>query len=189
MLLKRLALAALLPLAACATGGVSLSHQEVDTAYSPGEFAYAGAGRDLRVDVVGNPFGGDRAAFAAAVTDAMQGRHWGQRTNFTTTPGETARPKYRVLMLFDPPVSLNAMRLCPEQPSALPTVAAGDEVVLFAAFCRDGKSLTSIKGRVSGVAGARDPIFRELVGGVTNGLFPPERSRQRGNRCPPWVKC
>ncbi|MBE9553733.1 MAG: hypothetical protein IMF05_09760, partial [Proteobacteria bacterium] len=86
MRIRHCLLAAALAVAACAAGGVRLTQQEIAPSYSPGEFAYAGAGRDMRVVVVGNPFGGDRAVFERAVTDAMQGRHWGQRTNFTTTP-------------------------------------------------------------------------------------------------------
>ncbi len=184
------AIATLLPLAACAPGGTSLTQQEVSVAYSSGAFAYAGAGRDLRVVVVGNPFGGDPVAFGTAVTEAMQGRHWGQRTNFTTSPGETARANYRVLMLFDPPADLNAMRLCREEPGALPTAPAGGEVVLFGAFCRGDSSLTTIKGRVSGAANARDPAFRALVADVTNGLFPPARDRNRSrDRCRPPALC
>jgi len=176
--------------AACAAGGVRLTHQDVNTAYSPGEFAYAGAGRDLRVEIVGNPFGGDAAAFAAAVTDAMKGQHWGQPTNFTTTPGESARTDYRVMMLFNPPVNLNAMRLCREGASTLPTEATGDGIALFGAFCLGDKELTAIKGKVSSTSGPRDPAFRNLVGQVTHGLFPPERDRLRDDRrCLPWMKC
>lgn len=187
---KLVAAALLTVTTACATGGVSLTLRDVDTAYSAGEFAYAGAGRDLRVVVAGNPFGGDAAAFAAVVTDAMQGRHWGQRTNFTTSPGEDARESYRVLMLFHPSATLNSTRLCRDEASALPTEAAGDGIALFGAFCRGDKALTSIKGRISGATAAQDPAFRELVGQVTNGLFPPERDRERNrHRCPPWMNC
>jgi len=176
--------------AACAAGGVRLSHQNVNVAYSPGEFAYAGAGRDLRVEVVGNPFAGDAAAFAAAVTDAMRGQHWGQPANFTTTPGENARRDYRVMMLFNPPVSLNAMRLCRDDAATLPTEATGDGIALFGAFCLGDKELTAIKGHVAGAAGPQDPAFRSLVGQVTRALFPPERDRLRDDRrCPPWMKC
>lgn len=185
-----LAIATLTLLAGCAPGGVSLTHQDVSTGYSPGEFAYAGANRDLRVVIVGDPFGGDRAAFGSAVTDAMQGRHWGQPANFTTTPGDDARPLYRVLLLFDPPATLNRMRLCRDEDSALPTGPAGDGVVLYGAFCRDDRSLTTIRGRIPEATGPDDPAFRELVGQVTNGLFPPDRDRRRdSDRCPPWMKC
>lgn len=177
-----LLLAAALAAAGCAAGNVRLSQQDTASTYSPGEFAWAAGGRDLWVVVVGNPFGGDAAAFEAAVTAAMQGRHWGPRTNFTTTPGAGARTRYRVVLLFDPPAALNAPRLCADAPSALPSEAAGDEVVLFAAFCHGKRLRSQVKGRIAPAAGAADPAFRELVGQVTSGLFPPDRGigRDRG---------
>lgn len=175
--------------AACA-GGVSLSLHEIDNSYNPGEFAYAGAGRDLRVIVVGVPFEGDYPEFGKTVTDAMQGQHWGQRPNFTTTPGASARNSYRVVMLFNPPRDLNGMRLCDQPAATLPSLEPGDAVVLYGAFCREKKSLTEIKGRASGIGSPNDPLFRELVGRVTNGLFPPSRDldRDRGG-CPIWKRC
>jgi len=186
---KLVAVAFIALTAACASSGVTLTRQFVDTAYSPNEFGYAGAGRDLRVVVAGNPFGGDAAAFGTAVTDAMQRSHLGQRTHFTTSPGETAREGYRVLMLFNPPNALNSMRLCREEPSALPTEATGDGIAVYGAFCRDDKALTSIKGHASSAAAASDPAFADLVGQVTTGLFPPERDRDRNQRCPPFMQC
>ena len=175
-------LAAVLATTACAAGNVRLTQQDVTPTYSPGEFAVVAAGRDLWVVVAGNPFGGDAAAFEAAVTDAMQGRHWGQQTNFTTTPGANANTRYRVVLLFGPPRALNGARLCRDAPSALPSESEGEEIVLFAAFCHGKRLRTQIKGRISSVAGPGDPDFRELVGQVTNGLFPPDRGggRDRG---------
>jgi hypothetical protein len=42
---------------------------------------------------------------------------------------------------------------------------------------------------VSGAKGPQDRAFRELVGQVTNGLFPPDRGRNRSNGCPPGIIC
>jgi len=187
MRLRLSLVAAVLAVAACAAGGVRLTQQETAPTYSPGEFAYVGAGRDLRVVVVGNPFGGDRSGFEKAVTDAMQGEHWGQRTNFTTTPGASARDRYRVVLLFGPPRSLNGTRLCHDDASTLPSESAGGGIVLFAAFCRGKRLRTVIKGHISGATGPGDPAFRELVGQVTNGLFPPDRGIDHEPGEPVWI--
>lgn len=174
--------AAFFAVAACSAGDVRLTHQEISSTYSPGEFAYAGAGRDTWVVIVGNPFGGDAGAFEAAVTNAMQGRHWGQRTNFTTVPGADAYIRYRVVLVFDPPPTLNGLRLCRDAPTVLPSESGGDGITLFAAYCRGKRLRTHIKGQIAGASGPNDPAFRELVGQVTNGLFPHGRGggRDRG---------
>jgi len=69
-----LLIAVLVAATACAPGNVRLTRQDFSSEYGAGQFAYAGAGRDFRVDVVGNPFGGDQTAFGQIVTEAMQGR-------------------------------------------------------------------------------------------------------------------
>jgi hypothetical protein len=175
-------------LAACAPGNVRLSQQYVLTTYSPGEFAHAAAGRDLGVVVAGNPFGGgDQETFARQVTDAMQGQHWGQPTNFTATPGPSARGIYRVVMLFGPPPSANVARLCGADLASLANQRQGEGIELMAAFCRDDTTRTGITGNISGASGPDDPAFRALVGQVTNGLFPPERDRERDRGDPMWL--
>jgi hypothetical protein len=189
MNLKTFAVAALVLVAACAPGNVRLTQLDITPTYSPNEFAYAAAGRDLQVVIVGNPFDGDQAAFEAAVTDAMQGRHWGQPTNFTTMPGAEARLTFRVVLIFNPRVGMNAARQCREEALAVQTVPTDDQIELSAAFCREDGVRTRIRGRVSRATGPEDVAFRELVGQVTNGLFPPARGRNRGRRCPPGVIC
>lgn len=179
----------MLATAGCASGSVRLTHQDINPMYGAGQFAYAGAGRDLRVDVVGNPFGGDAASFGRAVTNAMQGQHFGPATNFTTSPGGDARDAYRVVMLFDPPASFNPMQLCDESPSALPTQPRQDGISAFAAFCRGSKALSSVKGDVAAASGPDDPAFRALVGRVTHALFPPDRRADPNDRCTPLLTC
>lgn len=177
-------------LAAACTSEVRLTQQEISPSYRPGEFAYAGADRDMRVIVVGNPFGGEQEAFEWAVTIKMQGNHWGPRTNFTATPDASARNSYRIVMLFDPPVDMAPARLCRDDPSTLPSINNPDTTTLFAAFCRERRSLTEIKGSVPRPSGPEDPVFGDLVAEVTNGLFPPDRSHDdsRGD-CRLWLHC
>lgn len=174
---------------ACAGAVVRLSQQEVSPSYKAGEFGYAGARGAIRVIVAGDAMDADPAALAKAVTNAMQGRHWGPRTNFTTQDHPGIRPSYRVVMMFNPAPTMVGMRLCREDPATLPMVPAKGEIVLFSAFCRGGESLTEIKGRIAGAASLDNPGFAELVGQVTHALFPPER-RFEGDRggAPPWLQ-
>lgn len=170
-----LLMAVLVAATACAPGNVRLTRQDFSSEYGAGQFAYAGAGRDFRVDVVGNPFGGDQTAFGQLVTEAMQRQHWGPATNFTTNPGPDAREAYRVVMLFNPPLTFNSMRLCGDPPSALPTENRQNGIALYGAFCRGDKALSRLRGDIDGASGPADPAFRALVGQVTAALFPPDR--------------
>ena len=184
MKLRMFLTATFLLAAACAPGNVRLTHQEINSAYSAGGFAYASAGRDLRVVIHGNPFGGGNTAFRKSVTDAMQGRNWGQKTNFTTTPGESARKVYKVVLLFDPPVDFLARKLCGADDTTLAAMPTpGDGVNVFAAFCLGDKSLTEVKGYTAQATNPGDPAFRELVGQVTGALFPPVRRGDDQDRC------
>lgn len=175
--------------ASCGAMTVRLTQQEVSPSYKAGEFGYAGARGAIRVIPAGDSLGIDASTLDKAVTDAMQGRHWGPRTNFTTVDDPGIRPSYRVVMMFNPAPTMVGMRLCREDPALLPVVAARDEIVLFSAFCRGGESLTEIKGRIAGDPGLDNPAFAELVGQVTHALFPPNR-RFEGDRnsAPPWLQ-
>lgn len=173
----------------CGGANVRLTQQEVSPSYKAGEFGYAGARGALRVIVAGDSLGVDAASLGKAVTDAMRGRHWGPRTNFTTLDHPGIRPSYRVVMMFNPAPTMVGMRLCREDPATLPMVPAKGGIVLFSAFCRGSESLTEIKGRITGAASPDNPGFAELVGQVTHALFPPDR-RFEGEEsgAPPWLQ-
>jgi hypothetical protein len=173
-------------LAGGCAGNVRLTQQEISPVYTASEFSYAGADRDLRVDIVGNPFGGDQRQFDSIITGYMQGSHWGPPTHFTTTPNSSAREAYRVVMLFDPPSTFPGIRICREKPQDLPTQADASKIILFSAFCRGNESLTEIKGRIEAASGPDDPKFGDLVASVTNGLFPPRRRFEDDRDC--WYR-
>jgi hypothetical protein len=185
MLRRMLALSGAVLIAACTAAGdspVTFSRFGFDSTYDTGVFGLAAGGRDLRVVIVGNPFARDRAAFEAAVIDAMQGRNLGQKTNFTTNPGPDANEPYRVVMVFNPPADLTGPQLCASDPLGVtPRPYGGGRLDLFAVFCRTSEVLTQLAAAIPGAEGTGDPLFVELVGQTTRGLFP-QRSRVRHNR-------
>lgn len=155
-------------------GGGKIDFTRVDSSWSRSDFAYAAAGRDLTTEILGNPFGGvSQNDFEQAVTAAMQGAHFGPATNFTTTPGESARPLFRVRMLWNGPTSTSGARLCEDTPVQGGGPEAGGRVRLIAAFCRGGRASTYLMGSVDGVRGPDDPRFTEFVREATMALFPP----------------
>jgi hypothetical protein len=168
---RELSLAGLLVLAGCA--GVPRVVTDLPTmAYSPLEFTSASAGRDFNVVVLGNPFGGDDRAFAATVVDAMQGRHAGPRTHFTTTPDESARRDYRAVLVFNPAVNILNAGLCGSGPVPVRPPAPGQPIMAQAAFCRSGGEMSGVTGWLEEVRSADEPGFRALVGSMTYELFP-----------------
>lgn len=171
-------------LAACGPGISRVMPGPTTSIYSPTEFSYAAGGRDLRTVVMGNPFGGDPASFAQRVTALMQGKHFGPRTHFTPTPGDTARSDYRVLMVFNPGEAIPATGLCsrpaiatrPPSPPGTP-----QPIELQAAFCRGNTLASAATGYVDGVTGPQDGSFVSLVGGTTLALFPPDDPNRSGD--------
>jgi hypothetical protein len=84
--------------------------------------------------IVGNPFSVPDDTLGRMVTDAMQDHHFGAATHFTTTPSENARRKFRVVMMFDPPVALAGHALCGDV-ADLPASRAEGRMRLLTAFC------------------------------------------------------
>ena len=165
-----LSLAFMLALGGC-SGGAVRTTSDHSHLYTHGTFVYLTSGRDTRVVVRGNPFNMDRKAFEKAVTDAMQGQHFGPRTNFTTGPSETARTDIRVVMLFNGPETVLAHQLC-EAPEKYGSVKEGDGLHVTAAFCSDNYPLTEVYAWAGAVPGVESPTFARLVAQTTMDLFP-----------------
>ncbi|MGQ9365536.1 hypothetical protein [Azospirillum sp. ST 5-10] len=166
----RMGAAGLAALALAACDGSRVVGDEPDSAYNFGELAYAAADRDLRVVVQGNPFAATPAELAQTVTTVMGKRIAGIRTNPTVQPDSSARPDYRVVVVFEPvQPTLNA-RLCAMGP--VPTRPTGETLTVQAAFCREGRTLTSATGWLDEPQGPNDPRLRHLVGDITSALFP-----------------
>ncbi len=175
MLSRSIILAACLALAAC---GERVVADEPAPAYTLAEVAYAAADRDLRVVVHGSPFNGDPQAFGQSLTGMMQNRILGVRTNFTTTPGPTARPDYRVVLAFNLAENELNSALCVRP--ALPTRPPGGPIIVQGAFCRGGGVLSSATGWLDRPQSALDPAFRDLIGDMTYSLFPTRRADSCG---------
>ncbi|QQP91420.1 hypothetical protein IGS68_09530 [Skermanella sp. TT6] len=171
--------AAVLLLAGC--GGSRVVSDTPSTAYSPLEFSAAAGGRDLMTEVVGNPFGMDRAAFGTSVTDLMQNQHFGPATRFTTTPGDSADPRYKVVMVFNPAENVANPQICGGRPIATDD-RPGQPIRLQAAFCRGG-TLTSTNGWAPALSSPQDPAFRSLISDATFSLFPVRDPNRGGDDC------
>lgn len=162
----------LLGLVGC-IGAPSTYGEFVQTTYSPTEYGYGAARRDLWTQFRGDPFELGDDAFQAGMIDILS-RHppKPQPTNFTIDPDETANTDYRVVFLFDPPTKLLSTRLC-RLPLNLPSSKAGTKPLrVAAAFCRNQGVLTSVRGKLDFVESMNDPRFDALIGQTVDALFP-----------------
>src|SRR5690606_24953312 len=88
-------------LAACA-GQSTIYNDLISGAYRPYEYGYGAGRRDLTTIVVGNPFDVDQAELETRLVAMLnESPTFLQPTNFTTTPGPSARPQYRAVVLFN----------------------------------------------------------------------------------------
>ncbi|KAA0598683.1 hypothetical protein J2848_000941 [Azospirillum lipoferum] len=159
-------------LAACTNERVVAS--EPTPAYTRAEVAYAASDRDLRVVLHGNPFGLPPDRFAEKVLPNMQDRVFGVKTNLTTTPNDTARRDYKVVLAFNLVENTLNSALCTEGP--MRTAPPGGPIVVQGAFCRSGAALTSATGWLDRPQGPDDSDFRNLISDMTFSLFPSQRS-------------
>ncbi len=147
--------------------------QSIRSSYSPTEFGYGAARRDLWTQFRGDPFELGDGTFQAAMIDILAHHPpKPQPTNFTTDPDETADTDYRVVFIFDPPTSFLRSQLC-RLPIELPSGGAQTKPLrVAAAFCRNEGPLTSIRGELDFVESIEDPAFDALIGQMIDGLFP-----------------
>jgi hypothetical protein len=164
--------------------GESLVYNEqLSPAYRPTEYGYGAGGRDLTTVIVGDPFQLGEEQFQEQLT-ALLNRHQPilQPTHFTTTPGPTARPIYRVVFLFDTKTVL-PNQMC-RAPSEVPAVDLGKTVRVNAAFCRWQGYLSTVTGEIE-VASIDDPKFESMIAQMIFLLFPPVDPSE--DNVMPWV--
>lgn len=159
---------AVLMLAAC---GTSSYRNYISPVYTGSTFNYAAGGRDLKVEVYGNPSNLDQQSFAQAVVDAMQGHNPGQPTHLTLFPGPSARPLYRVVIAFDPARPVNVSDLCQGPVETAQTTA---KTQIRASLCQGGGALTSVRGEMPAGTTPDSPEFQSLMAAVARQLMPRE---------------
>lgn len=190
--LSPIAVATCLALSACVgAGGLSYAPQvRTYPSYQPSDLSYAAGGKDLRTEIVGNPFGGPQAEFEAAVTAAMYRAHFGPAVNFTTAPGPQARQIHRLRLIFNGATASSGYEICDGDLADVPPQQVTGNVEVLAAFCRGSKPLTYLSAKTSGIGGANDPAFTAFMRQVAVLLFPPQNREIRDHRnCVPPGDC
>lgn len=133
--------------------------------------SYGAAGRDLRIDVLGNPFTSAAGDLGQAVATGMQKANVGPGTRFAVLPGSSAMPDFRVVVTFDRTV--NAADLCAlTAASRRSATIGGGGGEITATLCDKEKPITSTSGSLVGIAAASDPAFGDLLKFMALDLFP-----------------
>jgi hypothetical protein len=137
----------------------------------PNSFAYAAGARDMTVVVVGNPFAVPKGELDRFVADAMQGRNHGPVTHFTTTPGDSARPGYRIVVALNTPMAFDAHDACGDV-GTIPAAPPTERLRAVMAFCAKDTILSEVTGSVPHTLRPGDGKFGELIGAMTWELVP-----------------
>ncbi len=171
-------LALSLMLGACAA---DTSVRTIYRAGSHSRFAYAAGGRDMTTLIIGNPFALPKDQADRAITDSMQGKNNGPLTKFTTRPSENARPRYRIVMMFNPPLGMNTAALCGDTGDLKPQATVG-RIKVFTAFCSGGMIISDVRASLPAAA-PTDPAFGEAIGRITRRLIPRRDPESSSDRC------
>jgi hypothetical protein len=158
-------------LVACA-GQSTIYNNMIGPAYRPYLYGYGAGRRDLTTVIVGNPFDIDQGELDTKVVAMLnESPTFVQPTNFTTTPGPSARPEFKAVILFNRAVVLpNQVCRIPEQ---VPVADLGSTLRLSATFCQYGGYLSTVTGELEGATDIDDPRLRTLTRQMVPLLFPP----------------
>jgi hypothetical protein len=165
-------------LSACIADSIRITESEFDTAYDYMNFSNYLAGKDTAVQIHGNPFSMDKAAFARALTQHMQGANEGEPTNFTTTPkygdpdADTTNKEFRVIVAFN--INPKPSTLCTAKKFRAKKSAQKPDPVLriHLAWCFENDEHSTIIAETSMPKSAQDPRFRALIEQSVRDLFP-----------------
>lgn len=174
----RLAAAVALPLLAGCAGTGTIDYSFVESVYSSYELSYAGDGRDFAVTVRGGLLDGDRSdPVKNAVIAAMRRQPGWFRPNFTTYPGKSARPDYRVSWLLGVPAETPLRALCDDSVA----IPQGKSVAVLAGVCRQHRLLSYAGGSLYGIGASDAPGFANLIKVTTRVLMPNRDPSSQGN--------
>ena len=189
---------AALALAACGNAaGVVVSNIDVSQNYDPETLGlYSGGDREVRVDVINNPFGDlPQDVFDAEVVNHMQGQARGYPVDFSLDPAVEYHPerRIRVLMVFDPPRSLHTIGLCrrPDLETVAATPPEGtnpNRMRVLGAFCRGDETVTRATATVPRGVQLASTNIDGLMSQMTSTLFPLRNDNDDDDdNCPPFV--
>jgi hypothetical protein len=157
-------------LSGCA-GESRIYNEMISSAYRSYLYGYGAGRRDLNTIILGNPFDIDQQELdSRLVTMLNESPTFLQPTNFTTTPGPSARQEFKAVILLNRSIVL-PNEIC-RAPDRVPVAELGATLRVSATFCRGGY-LSTVTGELQDVTGIDDPRLRTLIRKMVPLLFPP----------------
>jgi hypothetical protein len=128
------------------------------------------AGRAVRVEVYGNPFGLPALAFSGQVAANMN-QSASASAHFAAQPSSGDETPYRVVWDFAPPREGSTPNaIC--RAKSVESSRTGTPIDAYAAFCRGGEALSSVRGRLYYTDTQNSLEFLNFIGVMTAQLFP-----------------
>ena len=168
--------AALTLLVGCAGNfpGVTLTHIDIDTPYSPDYARYATAEGELASVVYGEPFGDGQSG--AELLDGVDVPTWWTdarlRTQTMTDGTPTVEKSLRLVLLFNRAVPITDRKLCEAAVPAKGPAAADGVMTLQGAFCSGEEVLSAAFARTAVADGAGNERLQALLTSLVTNIMP-----------------
>ena len=178
--------ASMVALAACQTAGGTINFVDVETAYEPGNIAFATHDGKLSAVVHGSPFGPRDEVVTEKISEGLDLPPWFPPARLTTRPTGATGSKldFRVVMAFNPvPAHVGGKGACGDL-SQLPTGQPGPVMRVAMAFCNDSKVEAELTLEAPRGAGPGDPAFRARLNDALLVMLPPENPSRRDSGGP-----
>lgn len=173
--------AAVVSLAACASGVTVSGHRNISGSYRVSELYVVATGdNELRTVIVGNPFEMPTADFETAVLKSMMGRNLGPTLNLSTNPRQEDPRKRHVVIAFNLRNIFDADAICRGEAEALEVQPPAERFTVSGAYCAGTLPLTQATAWLGEVTAMDSPQFDSLMGQLMIALFP-ARDRRRND--------
>jgi hypothetical protein len=158
-------------IAAC-TSGTQVGRPDIGTLYTPALLQWLGAGRDVRVDVIGNPTSAPTSAWEQAVTDRLNATGWLPSARFTTNPGMNSRGNFHLAVAFDVPPTATAADACGRAIEPGRLASQGGRSILLMALCNGAREVNSVRAWTDAITQPDAPQLDPTLYGMLIAVLP-----------------